>query len=182
MGAAARRSGRRIARSFHRHEEQALLAASDAIRAQNNAILAANDEECGGRGARSQPGVVGPLETRCKTYRSDGERRGRRRSYPTPWGASLRAEEPNGLDIARMATPIGVIGIIYESGQCDGGCRRAVLNRVMPWILRGGRSRCLPRPRSMQRWSRAEIAGLPRPRSNSYRRRIAPRLATFSPD
>ena len=45
---------------------------------------------------------------------------------PDPVGRELaRWTRPNGLDIARVATPIGVIGIIYEiASQCDRGCGR----------------------------------------------------------
>ena len=42
-----------------------------------------------------------------------------------PVGCELaRWQRPNGLDIARVATPIGVIAVIYESRpQCHGRCR-----------------------------------------------------------
>jgi glutamate-5-semialdehyde dehydrogenase len=65
-------------------------------------------------------------------------------AIPDPLGAEIgRWERPNGLDIARVRTPIGVIGIIYESrpnvtADAAALCIRAG-NAV---ILRGG-SECL---------------------------------------
>jgi len=55
------RSGGAFARSFHDTKNKALLAASDAIRAQNNAILAANDEDMRAGAARGlSPALLDP--------------------------------------------------------------------------------------------------------------------------
>ncbi len=59
---------------------------------------------------------------------------------PDPVGRELaRWSRPNGLDIARVATPIGVIGIIYESRPnvtADAGA--LCLKSGNAAILRGG--------------------------------------------
>ena len=61
-------------------------------------------------------------------------------ALPDPVGRELaRWTRPNGLDIARIATPIGVIGIIYESRPnvtADAG--RLCLKSGNAVILRGG--------------------------------------------
>jgi glutamate-5-semialdehyde dehydrogenase len=61
-------------------------------------------------------------------------------SLPDPVGRELaRWQRPNGLDIARISTPIGVIGIIYESRPnvtADAGALCLKAGNVA--ILRGG--------------------------------------------
>ena len=61
-------------------------------------------------------------------------------ALPDPVGRELaRWTRPNGLDIARVATPIGVIGIIYESRPnvtADAGALCLKSGNVA--ILRGG--------------------------------------------
>ena len=61
-------------------------------------------------------------------------------ALPDPVGRELaRWTRPNGLDIARVATPIGVIGIIYESRPnvtADAGALCAEVRQCR--ILRGG--------------------------------------------
>src|SRR5206468_5990999 len=61
-------------------------------------------------------------------------------ALPDPVGRELaRWSRPNGLDIARVATPIGVIGIIYESRPnvtADAGALTLKSGNVA--ILRGG--------------------------------------------
>ena len=49
-------------------------------------------------------------------------------ALPDPVGRVLaRFERPNGLLIERVATPLGVIGVIYRKPPGgDGGCRRAL--------------------------------------------------------
>ena len=49
-------------------------------------------------------------------YRIDGTGLEAMIKMPDPVGAELaRWQQPSGLDIARISTPLGVIGIIYES-------------------------------------------------------------------
>src|SRR5258707_552485 len=61
-------------------------------------------------------------------------------ALPDPVGREMaRWSRPNGLDIARVATPIGVIGIIYESRPnvtADAGALALKSGNVA--ILRGG--------------------------------------------
>ena len=91
------------------------------------------------RGAR--PGVARPAGARRQAARGD-RRRGSRTiaALPDPVGRELaRWTRPNGLDIARVAVPLGVIGIIYESRPnvtADAG--GLALKSGNAAILRGG--------------------------------------------
>jgi glutamate-5-semialdehyde dehydrogenase len=86
-------------------------------------------------------------------------------ALPDPVGAvrSPPGTRPNGLDIERVRTPLGVIGVIYESRPnvtADAGA--LCLKAATPLILRGGSDALpfLPRhPRLPGR--RARAAGLP---------------------
>lgn len=91
-------------------------------------------------------------------------------AQPDPLGAVIAAwEMPSGLRIRRVRSPIGVIGVIYESRPnvtADAGalCLRSG-NAV---ILRGARKARAHRPRSTARWWRGFVPpACPRPRSSS---------------
>ena len=122
-------------------KNKALLAAAEVIRAHREKILAANTADL--RAAEAS-GLSPALLDR---LRLDGERieamaRGVAEiaALPDPVGRELaRWTRPNGLDIARVATPIGVLGIIYESRPnvtADAGA--LCLKSGNAAILRGG--------------------------------------------
>ena len=122
-------------------KNKALLAAAEVIRAHREKILAANTADM--RAAEAS-GLSPALLDR---LRLDGERieamaRGVAEiaALPDPVGRELaRWTRPNGLDIARVATPIGVLGIIYESRPnvtADAGA--LCLKSGNAAILRGG--------------------------------------------
>ena len=76
-------------------------------------------------------------------------------ALPDPLGRTLADwTRPNGLRIQRIATPIGVIGMIYESRPNVGADASALcLKSGNAVILRGGSdSLQLARGRSMPRW------------------------------
>lgn len=95
----------------------AIAAMADGVRARAGAILAANaeDMEAGRRAGLTEalldrlaltPGRVEGLAAGLDAVAAQ----------PDPVGAeAARWTRPNGLDIARVRTPVGVIGIIYES-------------------------------------------------------------------
>ena len=95
----------------------ALQAAATAIRAQRAAILDANIQDVARANAN---GISGAFldrltldEARIESMATGLEAITK---LPDPVGAKLaRWQQPNGLDIARISTPLGVIGIIYES-------------------------------------------------------------------
>ncbi len=95
----------------------ALKTAAAAIRKQSAAILDANTQDV----ARATTnGISGAFierltldDARIESMASGLEAMTK---IPDPVGAQLaRWQQPNGLDIARISTPLGVIGIIYES-------------------------------------------------------------------
>ncbi|WP_298333022.1 glutamate-5-semialdehyde dehydrogenase [Asticcacaulis sp.] len=96
---------------------QLILSAAKHIRAQQDAILSANAADVE---AASQKGLSSAMVERLvlNPDRVEAMARGLEEvaALPDPVGKELaRWERPNGLDIARVSTPIGVIGIIYES-------------------------------------------------------------------
>ena len=141
MGEAGRAAAAVLREASTQTKNKALLAAAAAIRARAGDILAANAEDL--RAAESR-GVKGALLDRLKLDAARVEAMAKGiadvAALPDPVGRELaRWQRPNGLDIQRIATPIGVIGIIYESRPnvtADAGvlCLKAG-NAV---ILRGG--------------------------------------------
>lgn len=96
---------------------RALEAAADALRAHAGAILAANAEDI----ARARDnGLSEPLIDRLALsparLAAVADAVAEVAALPDPLGReTARWTRPNGLDIARVATPIGVLAIIYES-------------------------------------------------------------------
>jgi glutamate-5-semialdehyde dehydrogenase len=117
MGERARLAAVVLREASTESKNNALLAASRAIRADKDKILAANDDDMR---AAEMRGLSAALLDR---LRLDGERVSAMAqgvaevaALPDPVGRELaRWTRPNGLDIARVATPIGVLAIIYES-------------------------------------------------------------------
>lgn len=98
-------------------KNKALLAAADAIRAHQKAILAANDEDVKAGTARNlTPALLDRLRLDAKRVEAMANGVADVAALEDPVGRELaRWTRPNGLDITRVSTPIGVLGIIYES-------------------------------------------------------------------
>ena len=100
-----------------------------AIRAAAAAILAANaDDVAAAKAAGQTPAFLDRLaldEARLEAVAAAVEGVA---ELPDPVGRVLATfERPNGLTIERVATPLGVIGVIFESRpNVDGRCRRAL--------------------------------------------------------
>jgi glutamate-5-semialdehyde dehydrogenase len=141
IAAAAREAAGVLARAPAAQKTAALQYAAHAVRAARAEILAANAVDMASAQAA---GVSGALLDRLllNERRVDEMAAGLEAmaALPDPIGTELaRWTRPNGLDIARVRIPIGVIGIIYESrpnvtADAGGLCLRAG-NAV---ILRGG--------------------------------------------
>jgi len=141
IGIAARQAARSMREASDEAKTQALLVAAATIRANAAAILEANkgDIEAAKAGNMAAPMVDrlmlndARIEAMAKGIEVVAE-------LPDPVGRELaRWSRPNGLDIARVATPIGVIGIIYESRPnvtADAGALALKSGNVA--ILRGG--------------------------------------------
>jgi glutamate-5-semialdehyde dehydrogenase len=106
-----------IGTSDHQQRCAALAAAAQAIRAKTTAILDANAVDVS---AAEASGMADAFIDRLTltTARIEDMAAGLEAmtTLPDPLGAELaRWTRPNGLDITRVSTPLGVIGIIYES-------------------------------------------------------------------
>jgi glutamate-5-semialdehyde dehydrogenase len=124
---------------------RAIAAIARAVRAEAAAILAANARDvAGARASGMAPAMIDRLlldEARVEAMADGIETVAALRD---PLGAELdRWDRPNGLDIARVRTPIGVIAIIYESRPGVTADAAALCVRSgNAAILRGG-SECL---------------------------------------
>jgi glutamate-5-semialdehyde dehydrogenase len=117
IGAAARDAARAMREASDEAKTKALTVAAAAIRSRAAEILAANQ---GDIEAAKAANMAAPMVERLtlNDARIEAMAKGIEvvAALPDPVGRELaRWSRPNGLDIARVATPIGVIGIIYES-------------------------------------------------------------------
>jgi glutamate-5-semialdehyde dehydrogenase len=117
LGRRARQAARRVALASAEEKNAALRAMAASIRARASAILAANEQDLAEARAKGQaPAFIdrlaldpGRLEAVAAAVESIA-------GLPDPVGRLLaRFERPNGLVIERVATPLGVIGVIFES-------------------------------------------------------------------
>lgn len=117
IGRAARAAARGLANAPAAQKDAALKAMAEAIRADTPAILAANAQDVAEAREAGQPasyldrlaldeGRVGAIADAVAAIAA----------LPDPVGRVLaRFERPNGLVIERVATPLGVVGVIFES-------------------------------------------------------------------
>ncbi|MBM1170368.1 glutamate-5-semialdehyde dehydrogenase [Microvirga arabica] len=117
IGRRARVAARQVALATPEHKNAALRAMAARIRAQAGAILTANEQDLAEAQAKGQPAsfidrlMLNPerLEAIAAAVESIAD-------LPDPVGRVLaRFERPNGLQIERVATPLGVVGVIFES-------------------------------------------------------------------
>jgi len=117
IGQAARDAARSLALASTAAKDTALKAAAGAIRTERDAILAANAEDMAfGRDKKLSPAMLDRLELTPVRIEAMATGLEEIAALPDPVGAVLAEwERPNGLRIARVRVPLGVIGIIYES-------------------------------------------------------------------
>ena len=141
LGERARAAARILAITPRAIKDRALRAAASSLRAQQGEILAANARDMA---AAQERGVRAPLLDRLAldAVRVEAVAAGLEAiaGLDDPVGAVLaRWQRPNGLDIARVRVPLGVIGVIYESRPnvtADAGA--LCLKAGNAAILRGG--------------------------------------------
>jgi glutamate-5-semialdehyde dehydrogenase len=141
LGARARSAAARLAASDDAAKAAALEAAAAALREAVPAILAANrlDMERGAANGLT-PAMLDRLRLDEARIGGIADAVAQVARLPDPVGQVIdRSERPNGLRLARMRVPLGVVGIIYESrpnvtADAAALCLRAG-NAV---ILRGG--------------------------------------------
>ncbi len=116
-GRRAREAARALSRLSTAQKNAALLAMADEIVAQTATILTANEKDL----TQAQSNQLAPamierltLDAPRVEKMADGIRQVA--ALPDPVGEVIRAwTQPNGIRIAKMRVPIGVVGIIYES-------------------------------------------------------------------
>jgi glutamate-5-semialdehyde dehydrogenase len=141
LGERARRTAQVLATAGREVKDRALLTAAASLRARAGEILEANARDLAAAGAR---GLRASLLDRLALdeKRIEGMATGLElvAALPDPVGGEIaRWSRPNGLDIARVRVPLGVVGIIYESRPnvtADAGA--LCLKAGNAAILRGG--------------------------------------------
>ena len=141
LGQEAKAAARTLSVATTQQKNQALLAMADNIIATTDQILAANEKDIA---AAKQAGKDDAFIDRLSLteQRVLGITEGLRAiaTLEDPVGkVTAQWERPNGLDISRVQTPLGVIGIIYESRPnvtADAGA--LCLKAGNAAILRGG--------------------------------------------
>ncbi len=141
MGEKARAAATVLATAPRVMKDEALRAAAATLRRQESAILAANEKDvAAGRARDLTPALLDRLTLDSKRIEGIAQSLEAIAELGDPVGQEIaRWQRPNGLDIARVRTPLGVIGVIYESrpnvtADAGGLCLKAG-NAV---ILRGG--------------------------------------------
>ncbi|HXQ40722.1 MAG TPA: glutamate-5-semialdehyde dehydrogenase [Candidatus Udaeobacter sp.] len=141
VGLAAREAAGLIARAPAASRTAALSAAASAIRAASASILAANDEDmAAARRAGLTPAMLDRLKLDPDRIEAMAAGIETVAALPDPLGRTLAEwTRPNGLHIARVSVPLGVIGIIYESRpNVTADAAALCLRAGNASILRGG--------------------------------------------
>lgn len=140
LGANAKAAARGLRSASTEAKNTALLEAAKAVRAQTEALIAANTKDVDSvRNTKPESFIdrltldAGRIEAMAGALEEIAD-------LPDPVGRILATfERPNGLVIERVAVPIGVIGMIYESRPNVGSDASALcLKSGNAVILRGG--------------------------------------------
>ncbi|MEM9734073.1 MAG: glutamate-5-semialdehyde dehydrogenase [Pseudomonadota bacterium] len=141
MGRRAQAASRVLATASSERKHAALTAAAEAMQRQMDKILDANAIDMMNG---EEAGLPAPMLDRLNLTRdrvlSMAAAVQAIAAFPDPVGTEMaRWDRPNGLDIARVRTPLGVIGVIYESRPnvtADAGALCLQAGNAV--ILRGG--------------------------------------------
>ncbi len=141
MGAAARDAARVLREVSAETKNKALFAAAAALCKNARDIVSANASDMqAAMAAKTSPAMLDRLALTEKSIEATAKGLEAIAKLPDPVGRTLAHwAQPNGLDITRVATPIGVIGMIYESRPnvtADAGA--LCLKSGNAVILRGG--------------------------------------------
>ena len=141
LGRRAKGASRALREASTETRNKALRAAAAAIRARQQDILAANAlDMADGQTNKVSPALLDRLMLDDKRIEAMAKGIEDVAALPDPVGRELaRWTVPSGLDITRVATPIGVIAMIYESRPnvtADAGALALKSGNVA--ILRGG--------------------------------------------
>jgi glutamate-5-semialdehyde dehydrogenase len=141
IGAKARAAARMLANASAEAKNEAILAAARVLRERGAEILAANARDLAEARAKGLgPALLDRLALDPKRVEQMARGLEEVAALPDPVGRVLATfERPNGLRIERVATPLGVVGVIYESRPnvtADAGA--LCLKSGNAVVLRGG--------------------------------------------
>jgi len=141
MGRKARAASRPLAVASTAAKNTALSAMADAIERSKQAIIDANAIDiANGEEAKLSPAMMDRLKLTPERIKAMADGVREIASLKDPVGEVIAEwDRPNGLHIERVRTPLGVIGVIYESRPnvtADAGA--LCLKAGNPVILRGG--------------------------------------------
>jgi glutamate-5-semialdehyde dehydrogenase len=141
IGARARAAARLLALAEPARKTAALRAAAAAVRAEARAILQANAEDIdGARRENATPAFIDRLMLDEKRVAAMAAGIESVAAVPDPVGEVIASwRRPNGLNIERVRTPLGVIAVVYESRPnvtADAGALSIKAGNAV--ILRGG--------------------------------------------
>ena len=141
IGQAARAAARELAQTPTARKNAALVAAAAALRAKAGDIKAANAIDMdAGRAKNLTPALLDRLALDDKRIESMAKGLEDIAALADPVGEIIAAwKRPNGLKIERVRTPLGVVGIIYESRpNVTADAAALCLKAGNACILRGG--------------------------------------------
>jgi glutamate-5-semialdehyde dehydrogenase len=141
IGAQARAAAHTLANAPAEDKTRALVAAARILRERSADVLAANARDLAEARAKGvAPSFLDRLALDPKRLEAIARGLEEVAALPDPVGRVLAAfERPNGLKIERVATPLGVVGVIYESRPnvtADAGA--LCLKSGNAVVLRGG--------------------------------------------
>ncbi|MTE01392.1 glutamate-5-semialdehyde dehydrogenase [Paracoccus sp. YIM 132242] len=141
MGEAARAAAVDLAQATAEQKRAALIGAAEALRRNQAGILEANDKDMQfGRDKGLADSMLDRLRLDADRLRGIEDGMRAVAEQPDPVGEVVAEwDRPNGLHIQRVRTPIGVIGVIYESRPnvtADAGALALKSGNAV--ILRGG--------------------------------------------
>jgi len=140
LGAAARTAAKSIAAASTEQKNKALRVAAQSLRERKDALLEANREDVAGVAGQKNEAFIDRLRLDDARIAAMARALEEIAELPDPVGRVLATfDRPNGLKIERVASPIGVIGMIYESRPNVGADASALcLKSGNAVILRGG--------------------------------------------
>jgi glutamate-5-semialdehyde dehydrogenase len=117
LGRKARKAARKLALASPEQKNRALRAAASFLRARTKELLEANALDMASARAKDlAPSMLDRLLLDDKRIASMAQSLDDIADLPDPVGRVLEIfERPNGLRIERVATPLGVVGVIFES-------------------------------------------------------------------
>ncbi|MEZ5682237.1 MAG: glutamate-5-semialdehyde dehydrogenase [Erythrobacter sp.] len=140
LGSRARKAARGLSTATTEAKNKALHAAAAALRDRQEDLIAANDRDVESVKDSKPESFIDRLRLTPDRIEAMAKALEEIAALPDPVGRVLaKFERPNGLDIERVAVPIGVIGMIYESRPNVGADASALcLKSGNAVILRGG--------------------------------------------